>query len=109
MKIKEVSKDERRSVYSFDKTPDFWKKSRIFLKKAKVYEFFADTFGNKLDAQDRIIGERDISKIKDERNSFECDDKSDIDFIFGDKKVFLIISYKKDLQNKFSKLVYGVF
>ncbi len=107
MKILSMSKSENRSIYSVKKTQDFWKRARALLKKIGVREILADMFGtldNTLEGQ-----EKKIEKLSDERDGFEIDKNSEIDFIIGDKKVFIIFSYKKDFQQRFSKAMFSIF
>jgi len=105
VKVKEISKNELRSIYSFDKIQKFWESARGFMKDLDMDCLHADNFGKKLDAQEQAIGDLKINKIKDFRNSLTTDDGEKIDFIFADKKVFLISCYKKDKQQKFAKLI----
>ena len=92
-------------MYSFDKTQEFWEKTGMFLKDLDMDCFYTDNFGKKLNAQDEAIEDLKINKIKDFRDSFTTHDGETIDFIFADKKIFLVIGYKKDKQQKFVKMI----
>lgn len=105
MKILSISKNEKRSIYSVAKSQGFWKKGRELLKNLGVYEEAADCFGFK----DNSKSEINIKKQIDLRYNFEVDKDSDIDLIFGKRKIFIIFSYDKDRQQKFSRIIEEVF
>ena len=107
MEIISISKNKHRSIYCFQKKQEFWKLARQFLFKAGVVEGYTEEFG--YDDYEKNI-ETNIKKFKDAKyiNEFGNEDVS-IDFIFGENKVFIIISYSGDLQMKFSKLIYSIF
>jgi hypothetical protein len=105
-----ISKGKVRSIYSINKTNQFWEKARKFLIMAGVFQSYPENFGWHLDNHEEKTKEKDIFEVKDTRESFtSSDEKDSIDFIFGEKKIFVIISYKKDRQQKYSKLIFESF
>lgn len=103
MTILSVSKEETRSIYSVEKSSDFWKKARQLLSNLGIQGISARTFGTKNAADLEIL------KMKDEQQGFKIDRDSNLDFIIGSERVFIIFSYKKDMHAKFAKIFYEVF
>jgi hypothetical protein len=79
------------------------------LDRLGIDEFFIETFGYHDCDETEKKKEIDISKVKDRNYDHFIDKNSSVDFIFGEKKIFMIFTYKKDLQRKFSRIVYDAF
>ena len=102
--IKGISIEDNRSIYVLNKKQIFWKQAKKMLIDFKIS--FGDLFGS---ADEEGKKEININKLKDWRAGFSIDKDSFVDFIIGDKKIFIIFSYKKDMQNKFSKAIKKYF
>ena len=107
MEILSISKTDKRSIYSVSKKQAFWKKARELINKLGYKGIVADIFGKSRDNPNSA--DKKISTIKDRGEGFEINKNLQVDFIFGDKKIFIILTYKKDLQKKVSKIIFTVF
>ena len=108
--IHRVSKYENHVVYALEKKQEFFFGFRKFLEALGFGDENSDPgiygFGRSLDNDGEPITskEDDIDKYVDKHYSFR-DDKYIIDVIFSAKKVYMIISTKKDRQDEISKQI----
>jgi hypothetical protein len=90
MKIS-ISKNDKRSIYVVNKNKE------AIQKIGKLLESL------------NIVNYEKINRLeKDKRIGFDIGKNSYLDLIFGNKKIFIILSYNKDLQNKFSEAIHRV-
>ena len=102
--ITDIQKTPKYSIYAFTKGNDFFKKIQKFLMNLG----FIDIDGNLgYYINDKLIIPNP-EKIVDERRLLVNDDYT-VHFIFGNRKIFMIIHYKIDKEKEVSDKIFRYF
>lgn len=109
IKLLGVGKSEHRNYFIFPKEQDFFRICRQILLDLGVKRFDADSFARPTDKKwgEPIFDKEDkIKDYTDKYYSFRDEEgQYDIELIFGENKVFLIIYAKTNKQKEISKII----
>ena len=107
LKLIAIHKSPEHNCYVFPKQQNFFTFLIKFLDVLEFQECEYDCFIKKWDKKKGEVSkqEESIKKYIDVRQTFERPDFL-IEIILGKEKVFLLIHTKKDMQQKFSNLVF---
>ena len=112
IKILGVKKSKLINEYVIKKEKGVLEGIKLLLEKigydkeefGDLYYLFYDEEAEKNPKASSVL---DITKSKDERFNIK-NQESDVDIFIGDKKIFLVIRTKKDMQNKISKEIFKI-
>lgn len=107
-----IKKSELISEYILKKEKGVLEGIKLLLKKigydeeefGDLYYLFYDEESEKNPKASPIL---DVTKLKDKRFNIK-NKESDVDIFIGEKKIFLVIRTKKDMQNKLSEEIFKI-